>query len=321
MAYRFTALTITVLLAAIAGSQLAGREEAPIARPPAVQASAAAAQPASSAPLLQQAIARLNQQESVSAQVRHRTELFGQLLVGSGNYYQLKSDKGPLVRFSLSVRSNDQTLSLLHVCDGRFLWSRDSLDSEVQLSRIDLRRLQELAGSVAPVPTAASSLLPGGGLPQLLTALQMDFDFGEPREMDYQDVPMWALTGRWNRARLTSRLPDKTDLFDAAGHLRLEQLPEQLPDRILLLLGRDDLFPYHIDFRRTRPEAVADDESSYWRSPTRSLVTMDLFEVQLGAALDPLLFVYRPGDAEVHDRTDEYISKLQLPADSPPAAK
>ena len=72
--------------------------------------------------------------------------------------------------------------------------------------------------------------------------------------MEFQDVPVWALAGRWRAEQLAARLPGQPDLFDDEGRLRVGELPEQLPDRILLLLGQDDLFPYHIDFRRTRSE-------------------------------------------------------------------
>ena len=84
-----------------------------------------------------------------------------------------------------------------------------------------------------------------------------------------------------------------------------------MPDRVLLLVGQDDLFPYHIDFRRS----VADDGSSLGASggstASRSLTTMELFEVQFNVPLDPMLFVYQSGSLEIDDRTDEYLSQMR----------
>ncbi len=122
---------------------------------------------------------------------------------------------------------------------------------------------------------------------------------------------MWCLAGRWNPERLAAHLPDHTELFDAQGQVRVEQLPSQLPDRVLVLLGREDWFPYQIDFRRGEADQAWNDDPQKWTKSSRSMVTMEMFEVQFGAKLNPLLFVYEPGDADPDDRTDEYVSRLE----------
>ena len=87
----------------------------------------------------------------------------------------------------------------------------------------------------------------------------------------------------------------------------MSKLPPQLPDRVFLLVGRDDLFPYHIDFRRSRAEG----QGGRPKSESESLVTMELFEVQFGAPIDPTAFVCRPGDIEIQDWTDDYLAKIR----------
>jgi hypothetical protein len=313
MDYRFPALTIGVLLAALAGSRVGVERtsSADSARnaQSAVPAAAAADRPVGGITLIRQAIRRLNEQDTVSANVRHRTDLFGQKLVGSGRYYQMKSPKGLKVRFSLAVRSDDRTVSLLHICNGRTVWVRDTINSTVQLSRIDLDRLQKPADALDTDKPTSRTALPGGGLPQLLMALQMDFELGSPQDTEFQQVPVWALSGRWKPAKLAARLPEVQDLYDDQGQLQMKQLPQQLPDRVLLLLGQDDLFPYHIDFRRTLSEEAPAEDTDDWYENSRSMVTMELFEVQFGAALDPLLFVCRLADTDVADETDRYLSE------------
>jgi hypothetical protein len=42
------------------------------------------------------------------------------------------------------------------------------------------------------------------------------------------------------------------------------------------------------------------------------MLTMELFDVQFGAALDPLQFQYKAGDQEVADHTDFYLQKFGL---------
>jgi hypothetical protein len=315
MDYRFTALTIGVVLAATAGIRWTEHVRSAATRP--LQAAAwepatrVSSEPAATTSLIQQAVRQVNGQKSISAQVRHRTEMFDQKLVGSGTYHQMQSDKGLLVRFSLSVREKDRTISLLQVCDGRFLWSRDDTEEKPRLGRIDLQRLRAAAAAGRIKAGATPLLLPGGGLGQLLASLDLEFDFGTPREMQFQDVPLWVLAGRWKPERLMAHVGARNDLLDTQGRINSDVLPAQLPDRVLLVLGRDDLFPYHIDFRRAEPgHGVADDDLA-WQRESRSLVTMELFEVEYGADLDPLLFVYEPGDAEPDDGTDEYVSKLE----------
>ena len=76
------------------------------------------------------------------------------------------------------------------------------------------------------------------------------------------------------------------------------------------MVGQDDLFPYHIDFRRTESDrglAVVDA-----RSPSRSVATMELFEVQYNAAIDPVRFAYvPPKNVQFENQTDDYLRRMQ----------
>ena len=147
----------------------------------------------------------------------------------------------------------------------------------------------------------------GGGIVQLLKSLQANFDFSEPYPLTFQKVPVWSIDCRWKPHRLKKLLPKKTGMNEA-GKLKVSELPPQLPDHVFLLFGQDDLFPYHIDFRRSRSEDPAKEQSD---QKSTSLVTMELFEVQFDASIQPSQFVYKPGDIEITDGTDEYIARLQ----------
>ncbi len=255
--------------------------------------------------LMERVVRQIGEHDSISAQIRHRTDLFGQKLFGSGAYYQRRAEQGVQVRFSLSVRSGERMVSLLHVCDGRFLWMHDNLGAAPSLVRVDLLRVRSAVGDGgAPMP-----VLSGGGLPQLLASLRRHFVVSRPQPIVFKKVPVWALACRWNPQQLATSV-GRPDLVDEQGNLRLKQLPEQIPDQVFLLIGQDDLFPYHIDFRRS----ITDEGLSVLsgqREDSRSIVTMELFEVQLGVPLDPLLFVYKPGSTEVDDQTDEFVVRAK----------
>jgi hypothetical protein len=257
--------------------------------------------------LLEQVVERISTYGTVSAKIRHRSQLFGQKLVGTGTYLQSRLDQRLQVRLSLSVKTADRVVSLRHVSDGRILWMYDNLEGRPRLSRVDLLRLQQAAAEYRAEPMP---ILLGGGLQQLLGSLQANFLPAAPQPLIFQDVPVWAIALRWNPAELARYWPETKPQGDQDGVLT-ERLPAHVPDRVLLLVGQDDLFPYHIDFRRS----VADEVSSFGTpggsTASRSLTTMELFEVQFNAPLDPMLFVYQSGSLEIDDRTDEYLSQMR----------
>ena len=256
--------------------------------------------------LMRAVIERISSHPSITAKVRHRTGLFEQKMVGSGVYLQQQSRNGTLSRFSLSFPNEDRMISLLHICDGRFLWIRDSSDEQAQLGRVDLRRLRDAVVG-GDNPPAFGSIPIGAGLSQTLASIEANFDCARPYPLTFQEVPVWAIACRWKPDRLTALLPKRKGLYDQQGRLNTEKLPAQLPDRVFLLVGRDDLFPYHIDFRRTATEG----QGGKPRESSESLVTMELFEVQIGTPIDPTAFICRPGDIEIQDWTDDYVSKLR----------
>jgi len=262
------------------------------------------------ADLLRQVVMRIHDHETVAAKVRHRANLFDQKLVGSGIYRQRSTPQGTQVRFSLSVKTGERTVNLLHIGDGRFLWMHDNLDGRPKLSRVDLQRLRRAEAEQGGVPSLSFS----GGLPQLLTSLQDNFLVSAPQAVVFQEVPMWAIACTWNPERLARLWPAVADHLDEQGRLRTEQFPEQLPDRVFVLVGQDDLFPYHIDFRRSPSQGGLNVLGESGASVSRSLATMEFFEVQFGAPLDPMLFVYKPSNIEVVDRTDEYLVRIQSAA-------
>ncbi|MDG2382875.1 MAG: hypothetical protein P8N76_14495 [Pirellulaceae bacterium] len=314
MDYRLPALTAGLLLAAFGIARGLSGENPPavaVQAPPQTMArlpANAATHPnhRAGSQLISDAIRQLSSHQTISAKVRHRTQMFDQRLVGSGLYLQKRMKPDPLVRFSLSVQSGERAVSLLHICDGRFLWIRENLDPPASLSRIDLRRVRN-ASQPDRSETVLYSMTLGGGIVQLLKSLQANFHFSEPYPLTFQQVPVWSLDCRWKPHRLKKLLP-KHALFDEAGKLDVAELPPQLPDHVFVLFGQDDLFPYHIDFRRSRSNRTKKEQP---KKKSASLVTMELFEVQFDAPIQPSQFIYKPGDIEITDGTDDYIARLQ----------
>ena len=297
------------LLMATAGIVAGEQRSASLNPPNHATASSTQSRPAG-AELMRGIVDRIEQHQTISAKVRHRASLFDQRLVGSGVYLQRESEQGTQIHFALSVKAGERLVSLLHVTDGRFLYLRDNLDDRLKVGRVDLQRLRRSGAGEEEVANPAFWMT-GGGLPQLLRSLQANFQVSVPQSVLFQGVPVWALACTWDAQRLAEIWPDAEQLCDASGKLMIDRLPEQFPDRIFLLVGQDDLFPYRIDYRRSQPadrlsRLAGDDDVS------RSIATMELFEVQFDAPLDPLLFAYRPGnDEKLEDRTDDYLIRLK----------
>ena len=280
---------------------------------------------------------------SISARIRQRVHLFGQQLVGQGNYLQLGTGPDQLMRLELTIQAGERS-TLRQVCDGRFLWLYRSLPEGDRLGRVDLRRVRravERAGqgrteggpdrrgslpATRPIGSMGFDALALGGLPRLLDSLSDRFQFQNPKSETFNGEAVWSVWGEWKPDRLAQLLPEQREVLLRGDRVPPDAWPVQLPVRVRLVLGQDDLFPYRIEFYGL-PENVPAAKSA---TPTEGdgsalvppaaaepMVAMDLFEVTLGAAIDPLDFAFKPGDMEVTDATDTFIARLIPPADEP----
>jgi hypothetical protein len=255
--------------------------------------------------------------ESISARIRLRIDMFDQHLVGSGMYYQLGPDEDKLLRLELQIPLAERVSRLVQVCDGRFLWRYENLpwvdhpqQGRPALSRVDLRhvraalRARENAGALGP---AADEII-RAGLANLLRQLSANFEFRDVQSVTLSGTPIWLLRGRWNQQKRIELLPDQKDQILAGKPPSLDALPSHLPHEVAVSLGRNDYFPYRIQFVRQRD---ADSEGTSSAPTTRTVLLVELFDVAIGDILDPRLFQFKPTDVEFDDRTEQYFKELQ----------
>lgn len=243
-------------------------------------------------------------QSSISAGLRYRIDIFEQQLLGSGNYWQLGYADHKKSRLELKIQIGEHLSSVRQTCDGRFLWVHRDLPGGTVLIRYDLRRIREaLAQSqTTPATSVDANWMALGGLSKLLDGLSGNFEFGVAEANQLQEVPVWVIEGRWRPERLASLVPEWREAILAGEQVPVAQLPAQLPERVRVVLGRDDRFPYRIEYLRR-------DENDQWKE----ILTMEFFEVRLGG-IPPRreLFVYEPGDQEYFDHTMRMLIKLGL---------
>jgi len=236
--------------------------------------------------LLMNAATRMRNNRTVVAQIRHRVNLFGHRLIGTGTYHQRTREDAILVRWDLQMPVGEEVARLEQVSDGLFLWSKQVTPSwepggvpRVEISRINL---DEVHVRAEQSQSGVARFLAVEGLPQLLTDLSQHFQFRAPAEVKLQDVPGYGLLGKsLANSGTTAAQPPATRV---------------VPVDARIVMGRDDLFPYLIELRD------AED---------RPLLILEFHGVQIDGDVDPLMFVFKPHGAPFSDKTREHIQSVR----------
>jgi hypothetical protein len=297
------------------------------AHPPATDASAGDQ-------LLSQIIAQLERRDSVVAHLRHQISLDGRQLAGVGAYWQQGSGEDLRVRLELQVTGPQET-SLLHVSNGRFLWSDVKLPTGRSVTRLDLRQLRsdslqaatELA-AIQPGQATWSPVRPeltafAGGLPTLLASLADSFTFTPPQAMRLKldpplvsasvSLPVFATVGHWKPARFTE-MTAKAAGTKPGKSRRAEKLPSRLPQEVLLIVGQADLFPYRIEYRQAtdpQPMTAGDAAAIPYQLSAKPLLQLEFSDVSFNTPIAASQFDYSPGETQWNDRTTEQLQKLR----------
>jgi len=274
--------------------------------------------------LVAQAARRVQAESSIQSQIRFRIDLAGQNLLGNGMYVQLGDGPEKLLRFDLKLQVGQRVAALQQISGQQYFWIRRDLPpASNKVSRVNLRSIRnavtkkhaaadrdaDLNGSLASPADDAWLLL--GGLPALLESLSRDFDFGPARAGEIElpggnslptRTPVWAVSGVWKKERWEELTTSPAKKKVAA--------PPLLPQRVDLVLHRSEqsfpLFPYRVLYYGPSETGGAGEGS------LRPIVSMELFNLQTAANLDPRDFDYNPGEQEVEDLTAVYLQKLGL---------
>lgn len=261
--------------------------------------------------LLRHAILALESRRSVSAKIRiSDVDLFDCNPVGSGAYLEQRSDRESLFRLEVRMQLAGEPSSLLHVCDGQYLWMYRKLGEQERLARMNAGRVEQALEESGKIQEMTKvGYWPGlGGLPRLLRALEAAFDFHSVEEaLLANQVPVWRLRGEWRQDRL-AELGSEREGGKKGTPLDMNQLPDHVPNRVVLSLGKTDSFPYRIEFRRAKPSRRKGEGAS----KDRSIITLQFSEVNLNASIHPTRFLYSPGDLEYSDDTKRFLKKLGL---------
>jgi hypothetical protein len=222
-----------------------------------------------------------------------------------------------LVRLDLRMQVGDKPATVQEIRGEESYWiRRDVPPIPPSLSRVDLQKLRKSLAQAAP--PSGSDIMPQGdwimlgGLSRLLAALEQNFAFAAPRAEELQfnaddgktivRLPIWTVAGQWK--------PERLDVLTERESGKSRKLPEQMPDRVELVLGRTGdvlpLFPYRVTYWRT--PALEKNGNTDEPAAPRELLTLQFFNVSR-KRIDPREFQYSPGDEDVKDLTAFYVQR------------
>lgn len=256
-------------------------------------------------------------QKSIVAKVRHRATIYDRELIGSGEYAQ-GPELARLLRYQLRTQVDTHVVEMLQVADGRHLWISTQLKDEPEIVRVDIDRVlaatdPKTAGEPAGDPNRQLGL---GGLSQLLAAIERDFEFNTVFRSQLGGLAVYGIEGRWKPAALTAFdavAPKKGKTDSAAEQSKTENFRQHVPDRVVLFLGIDDLFPYRIEYRRATPAKPTEGDSPQNAGvlagdPSKPLLVLEFFEVQFDVPLEERLFQFTPGTRRWADITEKFLA-------------
>lgn len=261
--------------------------------------------------LLERAILALEGRHSISAKIRHRVDVLGKRLVGSGTYLEQRSPEVLQLRMELKIQVGGQATNFLQVCDGQYLWTyQKGTQDPGTLTRIAVVRVAQALEEMGETREAGrvGSWLGMGGLPKLLRSLNAFFQFVSVEEgrLDQDQTPVWRLHGQWKPEQIARLLPDQAAAVKEGKPTKFSKLPPHMPDHVVLYLGKENLFPYNVEYYRLEPNPKA----RYSVPADRILVAVELFDVVTGAPIPSTRFVYHPGNLDFTDQTEAYLQSL-----------
>lgn len=261
--------------------------------------------------LIRQAEANLQRHYTVSALLTQTAHLFGHEVIGSGKYFEQRSNQGLRFRLELRVQTPDdkEASGLLQICDGRYLWNYRKLRGAESLTCVDSALVQQRIEEKGVQTVRVLDNWPGlGGLPKLLRSFDKAFIFGKPEGVELQDdFPAWKVEGRWRPEMLARAVPELKDAIEQGRGVALQDLPEHLPNSVVLFLGKEDFFPYSIFYYRL--EGTTAHVKASPNDP--QMVAINMKNVCFNQPIHAAQFVYKPG-LKYTDETEQMLEKLGL---------
>jgi hypothetical protein len=267
--------------------------------------------------VMKRALGALERWPNLAGRFRQSMRVGDELQSGIGEYWQqgVGNQRRTCWQWQTLVDGQQAVFVQVYDCNSH-LWTDVRFPERRSVSRVNVASLRrDLAVAVDAAgagPRGASAaeleVLARGGLSQLVAELRRAFAFGPPAAIVEQDRPMIALVGRWREEALYRQWQSLSP--DSPG-----DWPGHLPHHVVVKLGREDFFPYVVEYRRAADADLADSVAGVGDP----LARFEFFEVRWGVVnIDERLFEFMPADVDWRDETAATLERLR-PTPPPPA--
>lgn len=249
---------------------------------------------------LQEARERLLTYKSIQAKLTETVAMGERRFRMSGTYVQGTELK---IRLEYDVQVGGTAGRLLEVCDGRRLWTHQTIGTEQRVTSRDVRQILDAAAQQGSTQddllTAELGL---GGIGGLLASVQNAVQFDKQWEQDFDGVPFVVIDGTWNDSQRAKFLGpnSKPD----------QPLPIVVPDQIRVYFQKDVMFPRRFMYLKRTPD----------NRSLRPMVTIDFTDIHWNEDVAESQFKFTPPDnVERQDVTEAYLKHFAKDKDAKPA--
>ncbi len=284
----------------------------------AAKAAAAAAEQATEAEaIIDKAIKKIAELQSMAADLQEEVEMLGQKFTIKGRYL-----KAPNRRVYLRMTVTglpDSSGTSLQVCDGETLWDYQQILENQFYRKSSIKPILEKLNSPELDPKIRDQALNSMGFagPEtLLSGLRKYIKFDQKENGELDGKPVWVMRGTWkNRQGIVN--------FNGAPVSPTGPLPPYVPCDASLYLDKDDLFPRKLDLWGreitdiidTRPRGPDGRPIGARRTierPTPSKIRLLYSNVKLNVTIRIDEFAFQaPTTANVDDNTEFIVKMLE----------
>lgn len=273
--------------------------------------------------LIQEAVKEFERRRTIDAIIRLKVNVFGEEYTGNGFYLEKKSGRSyysdqnhRLFLMEMKYQPNSlsspgtESSTLKVVCTGKEVWKYSNIEDNKQLQRIDLEKLDEhFANSGKTNEWGDAGRLPYlGGLEGTLLQVDQFYSLGDARieesMLGTPEFSVWKISASLKKEKMEP-------MFEAASQLKKKkrkvQFGDHLPLGITVYLGKEDLFPYRIEYYS------GTNEGADWNNP---IIKQDFLKVAINGLGDVAntRFEYFPPPGVIVDdtATEVYAKKLGI---------
>jgi hypothetical protein len=269
--------------------------------------------------LIAKVLATLESWPNVKANFRQSLRIGDKPLAGSGEYWQRDVGNDRLMSWQWQTLVDGQKVQFAQIFDrSGELWTDSRYPERRTVTRLDvgaLRRDLSLALDAAGQGRGGAAvdelqLLARGGLSQLIAQLKRNFEFGPPTVVVESGQVLMAMVGSWRKDALARAWPGLDPALPG-------DWPAHLPHHVLVKVGRRDLFPRTIEYRRGSDAGLFREASG----AIDPLARYEFFDVQWNVTMPERLFEFVATDLDWHDVTAEVFEQLKPAALAQPVAE